>query len=57
MITGLITDGGGALSHPVIMAREFGLPCVSGCVEATQKIKTGQRVKIDGNLGVVYILD
>jgi pyruvate,water dikinase len=57
MITGLITDGGGALSHPVIMAREFGLPCVSGCVEATQKIKTGQRVKIDGNVGVVYILD
>jgi phosphohistidine swiveling domain-containing protein len=56
-IKGLITDGGGALSHPVIMAREFGLPCVAGCVEGTQKIKTGQKVKIDGNLGVVYILD
>jgi phosphoenolpyruvate synthase/pyruvate phosphate dikinase len=57
VISGLITDGGGALSHPVIMAREYGLPCVAGCVEATQKIKTGQRVKIDGNVGVVYILD
>ncbi len=57
VIKGLITDGGGALSHPVIMAREYGIPCVAGCVEATQKIKTGQRVKIDGNLGVVYILD
>ncbi len=56
-IRGLITDGGGALAHPVIMAREYGIPCVAGCLEGTQKIKTGQRVKIDGNLGVVYILD
>jgi pyruvate,water dikinase len=56
-IKGLVTDGGGALSHPVIMAREFGIPGVAGCLEATQKIKTGQRIKIDGNLGVVYILD
>jgi len=57
IIKGLITDGGGALSHPVIMAREYGIPCVAGCLEGTQKIRTGQRVKIDGNLGVVYILD
>jgi phosphohistidine swiveling domain-containing protein len=56
VISGLVSDGGGSLSHPVIMAREFGLPCVSGCVEGTNKIKTGQRVRIDGNLGVVYIL-
>ena len=57
LIGGLISDGGGSLSHPVIMAREFGLPCVAGCVEGTQKIKTGQRVKLDGDQGVVYILD
>ena len=57
LIKGLITDGGGTLSHPVIMAREYGIPCVAGSVQATQKIHTGQRVKIDGNLGVVYILD
>ena len=57
LISGLISDGGGALSHPVIMAREFGIPCVAGCVEGTQKIKTGQRVKVDGQLGVVYLLD
>ncbi|MBW1800803.1 MAG: hypothetical protein JRJ85_08735 [Deltaproteobacteria bacterium] len=37
--------------------REYGIPCVAGCLEATQKIKTGQKVKIDGNLGVVYIQD
>ena len=57
VIKGLVTDGGGALSHPVIMAREFGVPCVSGCVEATQKIKTGQRLRVDGDRGVVFIMD
>ena len=56
IIKGLVTDGGGVLSHPVIMAREFGVPCVSGCVEGTQKIKTGQRISIDGDRGVVFIL-
>ncbi len=56
LISGLITDGGGALSHPVIMAREYGIPCVAGCLEGTKKIQTGQRVKVDGDLGVVYIL-
>jgi pyruvate, water dikinase len=55
IITGLLTDGGGALSHPVIMAREYGIPCVAGCVEATQKIKTGMTIRLDGDLGVVYI--
>jgi phosphohistidine swiveling domain-containing protein len=57
VIKGLVTDGGGALSHPVIMAREFGIPCVSGCVEGTQKIRTGQTIRVDGNRGVVFILD
>ena len=55
IINGLVTDGGGALSHPVIMAREYGIPCVAGCVEATQKIRTGMTIRIDGDLGVVYI--
>jgi phosphohistidine swiveling domain-containing protein len=57
IIKGLVTDGGGLLSHPIIMAREFGLPCVSGTVEATQKIKTGDNIWVDGNRGVVFILD
>lgn len=57
LIKGLITDGGGALSHPVILAREYGIPCVAGCLEATSKIRTGQRVRVDGDRGVVYILE
>jgi len=57
IINGIITDGGGALSHAVIVAREYGIPAVVGCIEATQQIKTGDQVKVDGNLGVVYILE
>jgi pyruvate,water dikinase len=54
IISGAITDGGGATSHPVIVAREYRVPCVVGCLEATKKIRTGDRVRLDGNLGVVY---
>lgn len=57
IIGGLICDGGGALSHPIIVAREYGLPCVVGTVSATSKIKTGQRVRVDGDHAAVYILD
>ena len=56
IVKGIVTDGGGALSHAVIMAREYGIPAVVGCLEATNKIKTGDIVKVDGDLGVVYIL-
>jgi len=56
IVKGVVTDGGGALSHAVILAREYGIPSVTGCLEATKKIKTGDKVKVDGDLGVVYIL-
>lgn len=56
IIKGLVVDGGGALSHPVIVAREYGIPCVAGCFEGTAKIKTGMRIKVDGNQGIVYII-
>jgi len=56
IIKGVVTDGGGALSHAVIVAREYGIPAVTGCLKATRKIKTGDRVRVDGDLGVVHIL-
>jgi pyruvate,water dikinase len=56
IIKGVVTDGGGALCHAAIVAREYGIPAVTGCLEATKKIKTGDRVRVDGNLGVVHIL-
>jgi pyruvate,water dikinase len=52
----VITDMGGYLSHAAIVGREFGLPVIAGTMEATKKIKTGMRLRVDGDLGVVYIL-
>jgi pyruvate,water dikinase len=56
IISAVVTDGGGALSHAVIVAREYGIPCIAGCIEGTSKIKTGMKLKVDGDNGVVYIL-
>jgi len=54
---GLICDGGGALSHLIIVSREYGIPLVIGTVKATSKIKTGQRVRADGDHAAAYALD
>jgi pyruvate, water dikinase len=53
----VVTDVGGILSHSAILGREYGLPVISGCVEGTKKLRTGMRVRVDGDVGVVYILD
>lgn len=55
-IGGLVTDSGGALSHPAVVSREFGIPAVVGARTATQDIKTGQRVRLNGASGLVEIL-
>jgi rifampicin phosphotransferase len=47
---------GSYLSHAGTVAREFGMPCVVDVAEATQRIRTGDRVSVDGNLGKVWIL-
>ncbi len=47
---------GGMLIHGAIIAREYGLPCVTGVPDATRKIKTGDTVSVDGWLGIVTIL-
>jgi len=57
MIQGVIVDRGASLSHAAIVGREYGIPVVMNVFEGTQKIKSGQRVKVDANLGTVYILD
>ena len=55
-IGGLVTDSGGALSHPAVVSREFGIPAVVGTGVATRKIQTGQRVRVNGAAGIVEIL-
>ena len=53
LIGGLVTEVGGLVSHGAVIAREYGLPCVVGCKKATHKIKTGDRITIDGKTGQV----
>ena len=55
-IAGLVTDTGGTTSHPAVLAREFGIPAVIGTSVATQRIVTGDRVRVDGGAGRVEIL-
>ena len=43
--------------HMAIVAREYGLPAVVGTGSATQRIRTGQRIRVDGGRGIVTILD
>ncbi|HEY1111321.1 MAG TPA: PEP-utilizing enzyme, partial [Opitutaceae bacterium] len=51
----LVTDHGGALAHPSIVAREYGIPAVVGTGCATAKLKTGQVVTVDGATGRVEV--
>jgi phosphohistidine swiveling domain-containing protein len=55
-VSGVVTDSGGALCHAIIVAREYGISCVAGTREATTKIKTGDRIRVDGDNNAVYIL-
>jgi pyruvate,water dikinase len=52
----IITDVGAPLSHAAIVARELGIPAVVGCGDATMRLKTGDRVLVDGGQGVVEVL-
>jgi pyruvate,water dikinase len=56
-IAATVTDIGGIMSHAAIVSREYGLPAVVGTGTATSRIKTGQRIRVDGSSGMVQILD
>jgi pyruvate,water dikinase len=51
----LVTDMGGILSHPAIIAREHGIPAVVGTGNATNVLRDGQTVTVDGTKGAVEI--
>jgi phosphohistidine swiveling domain-containing protein len=53
----LVTDSGGILSHPAIIAREHGIPAVVDTGNATDILKDGQSVTVDGSTGVVELTD
>jgi len=56
-VAAIVTDVGAPLSHAAIVARELGIPAVVGCGDATMRLRTGDRVLVDGGQGVVDILD
>lgn len=53
---GVVIDVGGPLSHGAIVARELGIPCVINTVEGTRRLRTGDRLRIDGSSGRVEVL-
>ena len=56
-VKAVVTDIGGMMSHAAIVCREYGIPAVVGTGYGTKTIKSGQRIRVDGNTGVVEILD
>jgi pyruvate,water dikinase len=52
----VVTDVGAPLSHAAIVARELGIPAVVGCGNATMRLRTGDRVRVDGTAGTVEVL-
>jgi pyruvate,water dikinase len=55
-IAGVVTDTGGMLTHAAIAAREYGIPAVVGTWNATNSIRDGDIIRVDGTAGVVQVL-
>lgn len=54
---GLVTEVGGLITHGAVVAREYGIPAVVGVARATTRLRTGQRVRVDGTSGQVTLLE
>ncbi|MCG8348652.1 MAG: phosphoenolpyruvate synthase [Chloroflexales bacterium] len=54
---GLVTEVGGLMTHGSVVAREYGIPAVVGVLDATKKIKTGQRIRVHGDAGYIELLE
>ena len=55
LASAVIERRGGMLIHGAIIAREYGLPCVTGIPDATVLIETGDAITVDGYLGIVTL--
>ncbi len=55
LLSGIVTEFGGVLCHGAIVAREYGIPCISSVSDATKKIKDGSLIKIDGETGEIFL--
>jgi pyruvate,water dikinase len=54
--SGLVTDMGGILGHGSIVAREYGIPAVVGTGNITQRVKHGQEITVDGDVGTITLI-
>ena len=52
----IVTDKGGITSHPAIVSRELGIPCVVATQNATRTLKDGMKIKVDGTRGDIYVI-
>jgi pyruvate,water dikinase len=55
--SGIVTNFGGILCHAAIVARELGKPCIVGTQIATEVVKEGKKIFIDGDKGEIYYLE
>jgi phosphoenolpyruvate synthase/pyruvate phosphate dikinase len=53
---GLVMEVGGMMTHGAVVAREYGIPAVVGVDRATQRLQTGQRIRLDGSTGRITLL-
>jgi phosphohistidine swiveling domain-containing protein len=56
-VVAVVVDSGGAGSHAAIVAREYGIPAVMATIDGTHKLSDGQRVRVDGDQGLVLSID
>ncbi len=54
---GLVTEVGGMMTHGSVVAREYGIPAVVGVHQATTRLVTGQRVRLDGTAGTIVVVE
>jgi pyruvate,water dikinase len=54
---GLVMEVGGLMTHGSVVAREYGIPAVVGVHDATTRLQTGQRIRVDGSTGQIVLLD
>jgi len=55
LISGVITETGGVLSHAAVISREYGIPAVLAVKNVLNKVKDGDEITIDGNTGKIYL--
>ncbi|HYV65402.1 MAG TPA: PEP-utilizing enzyme, partial [Myxococcales bacterium] len=54
---GVVTEVGGMMTHGAVVAPEYGIPTVVSVMSAVERIKTGQRIRVDSTRGFVQILE